>query len=348
MAALGAQDPNRILQSRLVILKLAPVIMRKFEKPTVVVSHCLGFEAVRYNGAIINDDFVERLKGYVKFVTVCPEVEIGLGVPREPVRIVEIKGRRRLIQPATGLDLTEKMERFSEKFLKSLPEVDGFIMKSRSPSSGIKDVKIYSGKEKSPAIGKGPGFFGGEILEMFPGTAIEDEGRLLNLRIREHFLTRIFALAALRKVVGSGTIGKLVAFHTANKLLLMSASQKEMRLLGKIVANHEKRKFIDVGNDYDIHFRAALARPIRESANVNMLMHAFGYFSDKLSSNEKKHFLDLLEKYRNRRLPLAALTGIMHSWIIRFDEPYLAGQTFFELYPEELTELHDSGKGRDI
>ncbi len=322
--------------------------MKKFVKPTVVVSRCLGFEAVRYDGAIIYDDFIKRLAPFVKYITVCPEFEIGLGVPREPVRVVEIKGKRHLIQPATGLDLTDKMNRFSEKFLKSLPEVDGFIMKSRSPSSGIKDVKIYGGKEKSPVVGKGPGFFGEKILEMFPGAAVEDDGRLLNLKIREHFLTRIFAFASLRQVAGSGSMGKLVAFHSENKLLLMSSSQKEMRLLGKIVANHAKRKFPEIVKEYDTHFRQALSRPARESANVNTLMHALGYFSDRLNPREKKHFLDMLEKYRNRKAPLPAVTGIMHSWVIRFDEKYLADQTFFEPYPDELQGIIDSGKGREI
>ncbi len=322
--------------------------MRVFPQPIIVVSQCLGFEAVRYNGAIIFDDFVKRLEPFVKYITVCPEVEIGLGVPREPVRIVEIKGVRRLIQPATGLDLTDKMNRFSEKFLRSLPEVDGFIMKSRSPSSGIKDVKIYGGHEKSPAVGKGPGFFGRMILEMFPDSAIEDEGRLLNLRIREHFLTRIFAIASLREVKKSRCRGRLVAFHSQNKLLLMSASQREMRILGKIVANHEQKKWPDIIHDYEIHFRQALHRPARESANVNTLMHALGYFSDKLSIKEKQHFLTALERYRKQKLPLSAVTGIIHSWVIRFGEKYLAEQTFFEPYPEEWTELIDSGKGRDV
>jgi uncharacterized protein YbgA (DUF1722 family)/uncharacterized protein YbbK (DUF523 family) len=322
--------------------------MRKFARPIVVVSQCLGFAAVRYDGAIIHDDFVKKLEPHVKYITVCPEMEIGLGTPRDPVRIVRLAGDLRLIQPATGKDFTDKMNHFSEKFLGSLGEVDGFIMKSRSPSSGIKDVKIYQALEKAPAIGKGAGFFGGRILEMFPGAAIEDEGRLLNLKIREHFLTRIFTFASFREVQKSGAMARLVTFHAENKYLLMSANQKEMRIMGRIVANHEKRKFRELVEDYRIHLQNALLRPPRESANINTMMHVLGYFSDKLSAKEKSYFLNMLEKYRARKVTLPAVTSIIRAWIVRFDEKYLADQTFFEPYPEELVEIIDSGRGREV
>ncbi len=322
--------------------------MRKFARPIVVVSQCLGFAAVRYNGAIIHDQFVRKLKPYVKFIPVCPEMEIGLGTPRDPIRIVKVGDQLRLMQPSTGKDFTNVMNRFSEKFLGSLGEVDGFIMKSRSPSSGIKDVKIYQALEKAPAIGKGAGLFGGRILEMFPGSAIEDEGRLLNLKIREHFLTRIFTFASFREVQKSGAMSRLVSFHAQNKYLLMASNQKEMRILGRIVANHEKRKFRELIEDYRTHLQNALLRPARESANINALMHALGYFSDKLSSREKSYFLKMLEKYRARKITLSTVTSIMRAWIVRFDEKYLAEQSFFEPYPEELVGIIDSGRGREV
>ncbi|MEP0828957.1 MAG: DUF1722 domain-containing protein, partial [bacterium] len=247
---------------------------RFFSRPRVVVSKCLGFEAVRYNGAIIPCEFVDRLRGTVDFFPVCPEMEIGLGTPRDPIHIARRGNKDILIQPATGRDLTESMNRFSEKFLRSLTDVDGFILKSRSPSCGIKEVKIHSNKEKSPAVGKGPGFFGGKVLDSYPGLAIEDEGRLLNLKIREHFLTRIFAFAAFREIRKSGSMGQLVQFQAQNKLLLMSYSQKEMRLLGKIVANHEKQPFEKVATEYALHLQMALLKPSRDSNNINTLMHA--------------------------------------------------------------------------
>jgi uncharacterized protein YbbK (DUF523 family) len=151
--------------------------LRVFPKPVVVVSRCITFEPVRWDGRIIASEFVEKLKPYVRFVPVCPEVEIGLGVPRSPISIVLVNGERRLLQPSTGLDFTEKMNSFAESFLNSMGEVDGFILKSGSPSSGFKNVKIYPKMEKSASIAKGPGFFGKAVLEKFSYSAIEDERR---------------------------------------------------------------------------------------------------------------------------------------------------------------------------
>jgi len=144
-------------------------------KPSVVVSKCLEFEACRYNGQVMRNAFVRKLERHVNYVHVCPEVAIGLGIPRFPIRIVSSNSPK-LVQPATGKDVADAMNNFSEKFLSSLKEVDGFILKFRSPSHGIKDVRTYAQSEKSPATGKGPGFFGGWVLKHFPGLAIEDEG----------------------------------------------------------------------------------------------------------------------------------------------------------------------------
>src|SRR5512147_2836928 len=135
--------------------------MRNFPKPVVVVSKCLTFEPVRWNGQIIASEFVEKLKPYIDFVPVCPEMEIGLCIPRNPIRIVLVNGEKRLLQPATGLDFTDKMKKFSEYFLDSLDAVDGFILKSGSPSSGFKNVKVYPSIEKVSSITKSSGFFGG-------------------------------------------------------------------------------------------------------------------------------------------------------------------------------------------
>jgi uncharacterized protein YbbK (DUF523 family) len=180
--------------------------MREFSKPILIVSKCLGFAHCRYDGLIVNDDFVDKLKGYVEFKPICAEVEIGLGIPRDPVRIVNINGKNRLIQPSTGRDLTDDMQNFTNSFLDSVGEVDGFILKSRSPSCGLKDVKIYSDKGDNVVIEKGSGFFGGAVLQKFPYLAVEDEARLSNFRIREHFLTQIYTFANFRRITAVNTI----------------------------------------------------------------------------------------------------------------------------------------------
>lgn len=317
--------------------------MRQFPRPVVVVSKCLGFDHCRYNGDMIPDEFVARLGPYVEYIPVCAEVEIGLGVPRPPINVVAVQGEERLMQPATGRDVSAEMRAFAAQFLGSLPAVDGFILKSRSPSCGIKDVKLRAANGRG-IVGTTSGFFGRAVMERFPHAAIEDEGRLSNFRIRQHFLTRLFALAAWREVREARSMRRLVQFHAENKLLLMAYNQKEMRLLGRIVANPEKRPLDAVLADYEAHLAEALRVAPRCTSAINVLMHGFGYFSQALTPEEKRFFLDALQQYRAGKLPLIAPLTLMQSYGIRFPREYLDQQTFFHPYPEALVELTDSGK----
>jgi uncharacterized protein YbgA (DUF1722 family)/uncharacterized protein YbbK (DUF523 family) len=316
-------------------------------KPNVVVSKCLGFAACRYNGITIPDRFVDKLKPHVDFITVCPEVEIGLGIPRDPIRIVSSKGGKLLLQPATGRDITETMTSFVDTFLSSLKDIDGFILKYKSPSCGIKAVKIFPSMEANTPMQRGSGFFGEQVIERFSDLAVEDEGRLKNFKIREHFLTKLFTLARFREAKKAKTMRELVRFHTVHKFLLMAYNQKEMRQLGKITANPEKQSLDNVFADYESHLKQALKRAPRYTSNINVLMHSLGYFSKSLSAKEKAFFLEMLEKYRKEKIPLSAVTSIINSWIIRFGNEYLMDQTFFQPYPEDFVEITDSGKGRD-
>ncbi len=316
-------------------------------KPRVVFSACLGFEHCRYNGEIINDDFCERLKHYVEPVPVCPEKAIGLGVPREPIKIVYQNGIPRLIQPATGKDLTESMQRFATEFLGQLDVVDGFILKSRSPSCGTRDVKSYNADGNlRPSIHR-RGIFGGATIERFPDKPVEDEGRLKNFLIRESFLTRLFSLYRLRLLRLAPSMGNLVEFHTTHKLLLMAYDQNLLHRLGRIVANPDHRPLHELLDQYEQLLSHALARPPKYTNAINVLLHTLGYFSRNLSAAEKGFFLDTLESYRAGRLPLSTPVSIIRSWIVRFNQQYLVRQWFFFPYPEDLRDISDSGKGRD-
>ncbi len=323
--------------------------MRTFAQPNIVISKCMGFAACRYNGAMIPDAFVKQLEPFVTYLPVCAEVEIGLGVPRDPVRIVLVNDEPRLLQPATGADVTEKMRNFSAAYVAALTDIDGAILKGRSPSCGIKDVKVYRGVEKGAAsTNKGRGFFAQAVLERYGHLPVEEEGRLTNFTIREHFLTALFALADFRAVKASGLMRELVSFHSDNKLLLIAYSESQLRLMGPIVANREKKPAAEVIADYETHLWKALARPARRTAGINVLMHALGYFSEKLTSDEKAYFLDTLEKYRAEKAPLSVPVSVLGAWIARFKEPYLSRQTFFAPYPEALVAISDSGKGRSL
>ena len=138
-----------------------------YPKPVIVVSKCLGFDACRYNGVTIENGFVESLKKHVRYIQTCPEMEIGLGVPRDPIRIAKDGNGLGPFQPSTGKDVTEKMVSFSSGFLGSLKAVDGFILKYRSPSCGIKGVKIYHSRDPGSGSSKGMGFFGKTVLEKY-------------------------------------------------------------------------------------------------------------------------------------------------------------------------------------
>jgi uncharacterized protein YbgA (DUF1722 family)/uncharacterized protein YbbK (DUF523 family) len=322
--------------------------MREFVRPTIIVSKCLGFAHCRYNGLTISDDFVEKLRPYVDFRPVCPEVEIGLGIPREPIRIVAADDELRLIQPGTDTDVTDKMTEFTNSFLNSAGDADGFILKTRSPSCGPKDVKVYPGTGKVMSTSRSAGFFGGSVVEKYPYLAVEDEGRLKNFGIREHFLTRLFAISSFRKVKESRSMKEIVRFHSENKYLLMAYNQEIMRVLGRIVANLDKKDIDELIGDYEKHLSEALSEEPKYTSNINVLMHGMGYFSEKISSSEKAFFLDSLDRYREGRIPLSVPLNVLRSFIIRFQENYLMQQTFFEPYPEELVEISDSGKGRNL
>lgn len=311
-----------------------------------MISKCLDFDACRYNGQMIPYDLVGELGPFVEWVPVCPEVEIGLGVPRDPIRIIDSNGEARLVQPSTERDLTDGMHTFTDGFLDGLSGVDGFILKSRSPSCGIRDVKAFRSAGHATPDGKTRGFFGGAVVDRFPNAAIEDEGRLRNYVIREHFLTKLFARARFRDVAESGSIAELVDFHAQNKLLMMAYNQTRMRELGRLVASHKKIPTSGLFASYGDGLGQVMARVPRYTSNINAMMHAAGYFSKQLDREEKAFFQRELARYRERRVPLSTLLGVLRSWVVRFDNPYLKAQSFFEPFPESLMALSDSGKGR--
>ena len=320
--------------------------MEKFIKPTIFSSKCLGFARCRWNGESIPDSFVSSLKPHVSFITECPESTIGLGIPRDPIRIVLEDDKYTLQQLNTGKDVTKKMEKFSKEFVSAIEEIDGFILKDRSPSCGLKDVKVYKSLKPGSSTGKTNGFFAKEVLNKFDHLAVETEMRLTNFNLRENFLTKIFLFAKLRKLKTKPSMKELVQFHAENKLLLMAYNQKELKVMGQIVANHEKKKIDTVIEDYQEHFYKALAELPKYTSNINVMMHALGYFSKKLSSEEKRFFLNTLEEYRREQSPLSVPLSLLRSYIVRFKEDYLMQQTFFEPYPTEFLAVRDSGKGR--
>ena len=317
-------------------------------KPVVVVSKCIEFDRCRYNGQMIPDPFVASLMECVEFIPVCPEVEIGLGVPRDPIRIVNEDGKLILYQPATGRNLTAQMKTFTSSFLNSLTSVDGFILKFRSPSCGPSQVKVYKGMDPKTGAGTGRGFFAAAVLERFGDLPVEDEGRLRNFSIREHFLTHLFCRTAFRRIEKTGSMKAIIDFHTRYKYQFMALNQSRLKALGRIVANHDTLPADEVFSAYRRELGGMFAAIPKPGRYINMLLHAFGGVSRNLSERERSFFLQTIEEYRDERIPLGVPLHLIYSWAVRFEDEFLLNQAFLSPYPPSLVSVADSGKGREL
>ncbi len=312
--------------------------MKGSEKPILVLSACLDLQPVRYNGDVVRDEFVLKLRNHSTVIPVCPEVGIGLGVPR-PRIIVYLKDKKyRVFQPSTGRDLTQELEAFSRNFIQSLGQVDGFILKSKSPSCGVYNTKVYKDPEGKEFYGKGKGLMALEILKTFKGLPVEDEGRLHNPSLRDHFLTRIFALAHWRKVSqGANSIEDIVNFHRSYKYMLLAYSPTLLKRMGKLLAEYKGTQGLEeLKSKYSKLFRSALAKKPHADMHVNALIHILGHLSDFLKPCERRRFLGVLEEFKKGKLPIKVPRKILKDWVYRFNDTYLLSQAYLEPYPEEL------------
>lgn len=311
--------------------------VRSFPRPKLVVSACLNQKPVRYNGQEVKDEFVLKLLPYCQIVEVCPEVSIGLGVPRDKVIVYRRDHSLGLSQPSTGLELTQKMEKFTQEFLDSLEEVDGFLLKSKSPSCGVSNTKVYADPEGKEFYGKGKGLFALRVLERYEDLPVEDEGRLRNPELRDHFLTRLFALADLRESFSNlEEVSQLMNFHQRYKYMLMAHSQTKLKAMGRLVASANKNNLREVLEEYKKLFKEALRRRPTVGQHVNTITHIFGHLSSRLKPSERAHFLKLVEDYKKGRTERKLLVEFLRSYAYRFESDYLITQTYLNPYPEEL------------
>ena len=313
-------------------------------KPIIVVSKCLGFEPCRYNGGMEPNSFIEVLGDYVEFIKVCPEQGCGLPTPRGSLKIVENDDGYNVVQNKTNIVLTKELKGFTSKFLSELGEVDGFILKSKSPSCGIKDAKIYPKIEKCSSIKRGNGLFADEVIKKYPNLLVENEGRLTNYKIRERFLTNIYILSGFRSVKKSNSFEELREFHLKNSMLFISYSQKYSKLLDELIYNYDNGDFSTLINEYENTLNILLSRTPRYTSNINVCLRAVEQFREELSDEEIKFIWSTIDKYRNGIVPFSVLQYLIKGYIIRFDIENLKNQSFFHPYPDELIQVTDSGK----
>ncbi|MCM8803680.1 MAG: DUF523 and DUF1722 domain-containing protein [Candidatus Omnitrophica bacterium] len=307
-------------------------------RPKVLLSRCF-LEAVRYNEEKVDNDFVNKLKKYVDYIDFCPEVDIGLGIPRKRLIIVKNNGSKKLIQPETGVDLTKKIARYAEKVLKSLSvkDIDGFLLKANSPSCGVGSAKLY---KNGKLIGKDYGFFAKKIKEKFYYLPIEDEVRLKNKDIREHFLIRIFAFAELRELVKNQK-RELIDFHTKHKYLLMTYSPKYLKELEELIKD-AKIDIVEKMKLYKEKFYKAFFKKPSPNRYVNTLLHLIRHISPMLTQKEKKHLLFLIENYSKKKIHLKVIIELLKNLSHKFENEYIPYQKYLEPYPDELEELKKS------
>ncbi len=310
------------------------------DKPRVGISACLLGENVRYNGGHQRDRYIcDTLAQFVDFVPVCPEVGTGMGIPREAVRLAGDVDNPRLVGSKTGEDWSERMEEWSRKELSRLEDerLCAFIFKMKSPSSGMRGVKIYPPEGGQPRSTAGVGFFARRFMDRFPVLPVEDDGRLNDAVIRENFISRLFTFHRWHELQdGPQTVGALVDFHTRHKLQLMSNSVEEYRKLGKLVAHAKERPFEEVLKEYGENLFRALQLKATPKKHANVLMHVMGYFKKDLTSDEKQEILELVDAYRNGLVPLIVPVTLLNHFIRKYDKEYLKDQVYMHPHPLEL------------
>jgi len=313
--------------------------MKDFIEPRVIVSRCLGFDNCRYNGQMISSEEVQDMKEYIDFITVCPECDIGLGVPRDSLRLVSDGDSKKLLQPTTGKDFTEEMEEYLDNDISKKTDVDGFILKSKSPSCGLKEVRIYPDIESHVPIGKGAGLFGSFVLEHFPEKAIETEGRLRNYQIREHFLTKIFTLADFREKKESESLDRLKKFHENNRLLFRSYDEDLYQKMDEIL--EENLGILELYDRYEKLLYELFNNALNCESKIRLIEEIFEELEDVIGEDEIDFFRESLEDYRKGNTSFNVPLSILYTWLLEFDEENLKNQSFFHPYPRDLVRLED-------
>lgn len=304
------------------------------------ISSCLLGNQVRYDGGHKCDSFlVNTLGAHVVYVPVCPEVECGMSVPREALRLVGDPSQPRLVTVATKKDHTGQMTTWARLRLRELEQESlcGFIFKSRSPSSGMERVKVYPDGQGGMPTHTGVGIFARAFMKHFPLLPVEEEGRLHDPVLRENFIERIFVLQRLRRVMEEKkTAGSLVAFHTRHKLLIMAHSNRHYRLMGALVAHAAEQGIAGSLQAYHVLLMEALSLKATVKKHTNVLQHMMGYFKKNLTADEKQELLDIIESYRRELVPLIVPVTLINHYVRKYGQVYLHDQYYLNPHPLEL------------
>jgi uncharacterized protein YbgA (DUF1722 family)/uncharacterized protein YbbK (DUF523 family) len=302
------------------------------------ISSCLLGQKVRFDGGHKRDAFlVDTFGTFVEWVPVCPEVELGLGTPREALRLVRKGDEIRMVNTRSGRDISVEMRQWARARVDALAgeTLSGYVLKKDSPSCGMERVKIYA--EAGMAEKNGRGYFAEALMTRFPRLPVEEEGRLSDPRLRDNFVERVFAYVRLRALFAARwTVGDLVRFHTAHKMALLAHSTEMYAELGRLVARAKSLDRGDVESRYRELFMDALAKMATARKHTNVLLHMAGHFKQLLESDEKQELLTSVEDYRLGLVPLVVPLTLIKHHVRRHKVEYLAGQVYLDPHPKEL------------
>ena len=306
------------------------------------VSSCLLGEEVRFDGGHKRDQYVTGILGrYVQWVPVCPELEMGLGVAREALRLVGDPNAPRLVTVKTNVDHTEGMLAWSRARVEALRgmSLDGYILKSKSPSCGMERVRVYT--EAGMPSRSGPGLFARVLMEAMPLLVVEEEGRLNDPRLRETFIVRVFSHHRWRQLARTRLRpADLVAFHARHKFLLMAHSEPHLRALGRLVARARGERPEELARRYAEGFFAALQVKATRRTHTNVLQHIAGYFRERLDRRDREELHATIADYRAGLVPLVVPLTLLKHHIGRLELAYLRDQIYLEPHPRELMLLN--------
>ena len=301
------------------------------------ISSCLLGQAVRYDGGHKHNGYItESLGQLFEFVPFCPEVAIGLGVPRPPIRLVAVKhgARARGVKDAS-LDVTDQLTAYAEKVAPTLADVSGYILKKGSPSCGMERVKVYSDKGKPG--GSASGLYAGALMARLPELPFEEEGRLMEPQLRENFVERVFVYHRWQQLTAQRLSAKaLVGFHTRHKFIVLAHDEKRYRELGRLVAAAGRSGMAELGRRYIQLLMQALKKPATRTRHANVLQHLSGFLKQNLDTADKRELLELIDTYRRGHVPLVVPLTLLRHYLRRYPEPYLSEQYYLTPHPDEL------------
>lgn len=304
----------------------------------VGISSCLLGEKCRWNGGHKLDSYIKDTLGqYIEFVPCCPESEIGLGIPRETLRLVDRDGEIRLVTTKSGRDHTDKMREYSRGMVEFYASkgICGYILKKDSPSCGMERTKVYNSKgvpERS-----GTGIYAEALLSRFPFLPVEEEGRLHDPRLRESFLERLFAHRRISLLfTRDWSLGDLVSFHTAEKYLLLAHSPDAYREMGRLVATAKGMSRREIEGRYYELYMTAMQKLVRRGRHVNVINHMVGYLRDKITASARHELQVTIDDYSNGLVPLVVPITLIRHYAIVHEVAYLRLQHYLEPSPKEL------------